>query len=154
MISTAFREPGALVDGELELCLRERFPGDPSREWVPAYRFDMVVGTEVVGLIELRLGATPAMVNFGGQVAYGVEPSHRGRRYAARSLRLLLPLARAHGMSELWITCNPDNRASRRTCELAGAALVEIVDLPSDSDMYLEGERQKYRYRIGTAIDA
>lgn len=53
-------------------------------------------------------------------------------------------------MSELWITCNPDNRASRRTCELAGAALMEIVDLPSNSDMYLEGDRQKYRYRLAT----
>jgi predicted acetyltransferase len=147
----SFQDPDPLVDGELQLRLRERYPGDPSRGWVPAYRFDIVVGGQVVGGIELRLGATPAMVAFGGQIGYGVEPVHRGRRYAARSLRLLLPLARAHAMSELWITCNPDNWASRRTCELAGAELVEIVDLPPDSDMYLEGERQKCRYRLSTS---
>jgi len=51
-------------------------------------------------------------------------------------------------MTEFWITCNPDNAASRRTCELAGAVLVEIVDLPEDIDMYQEGERQKCRYRL------
>jgi tagatose 1,6-diphosphate aldolase len=51
-------------------------------------------------------------------------------------------------MPELWITCNPENIASRRTCEAAGADFVEIVDLPSDIDMYQEGERQKCRYRL------
>jgi tagatose 1,6-diphosphate aldolase len=117
---------------------------------VPAYRFDMAVGARVVGQIELRLGADSAMVNFGGQIGFGVEPPHRGRHYAARRLRLLLPLARAHGMTELWVTCNPENAASRRTCELAGAELVDVVDIPHDSDMYLEGERQKCRYRLAT----
>ena len=38
-------------------------------------------------------------------------------------MRLLLPLARRHGLQTVWITCNPDNWASRRTCELAGAEL-------------------------------
>jgi predicted acetyltransferase len=48
----------------------------------------------------------------------------------------------------LWITCNPENVASRRTCELVGGELVDIVDLPVDSDMYKEGARQKCRYRV------
>jgi predicted acetyltransferase len=154
VISTVFQSPGPLVDGDLELRLRERAPADSAKGWVPAYHFDMVVGSEVVGHIQLRLGATPGMVGFGGQIGFGVEPAHRGHRYAARSCRLLLPLARAHGMTELWITCNPDNWASRRTCELAGAQLVEIVDLPPDSDMYLEGERQKCRYRLPTSVNS
>jgi hypothetical protein len=46
------------------------------------------------------------------------------------------------------IDVHPDNIASRRTFELAGAKFVEIVDLPEDTDMYQEGERQKCRYRI------
>jgi len=151
VISTTFQEPPIFKDGDLELRLRERRRAVPEKGWVPTYRFDMMVDGEVAGTIDLRLGATPAMVNFGGQIAYGVEPSYRGRRYAARSLRLLLPLAAAHGMTELWITCNPENWASRRTCEIVGAELVAIVDLPPDSDMYIEGERQKCRYRLPTS---
>jgi len=84
-----------------------------------------------------------------GHLAYGVLPEFRGHHYAARACRLLLPLARSHGMTELWVTCNPDNWASRRTCELAGAVLVDTVDLPEDIDMYQEEERQKCRYRLG-----
>ena len=48
-------------------------------------------------------------------------------------------------MKEIIITCTPDNAASRRTCELAGAVLVEIVDVP---DIYQNGEPRKCRYRI------
>ena len=85
---------------------------------------------------------------YGGHIGYGVLPRYRGHRYAARACKLLFPLARRHGLNPLWITCNPDNIASRRTCELAGGKLVEIVDLPEDIDMYQAGERQKCRYRF------
>ena len=79
---------------------------------------------------------------YGGHVAYGVRPEYRGAHFAGRALRLLMPLARRHGLCELWITCNPENIASRRTCEFAGAELIGIVDLPPETDMYQEGERQ------------
>ena len=142
--------PGELVDGDLRLFLVEKRPADPSRGYVPAYRFEMrrtgMPGK--IGTIDLRVGDTYALRMYGGHLAYGVEPEFRGHRYAARACRLLFPLARLHGMKELWITCNPDNVASSRTCELAGAVFVEIVDLPQDIDMYHEGERQKCRYRI------
>jgi tagatose 1,6-diphosphate aldolase len=59
---------------------------------------------------------------------------------------MLLPLARAHGLTTLWITCNPDNIASRRTCERIGARLVEVVDVPEGTPLYRRGERQKCRY--------
>lgn len=145
---TTFLDPGELRDGSLRLVLRERYPGDPARAWVPAYRFAITVNEEWVGGIDLRLGASQVIVRESGQVGYAVDPPHRGHRYAARALRLVLPLARAHGLDPLWITCDPENLASRRTCELAGGELVEVVDLPPESDMYHRGERRKCRYRI------
>ncbi len=51
-------------------------------------------------------------------------------------------------MSSLWITCDPSNTPSRKTCELAGGTLVEIVDLPEDHDLYRAGGRQVCRYRF------
>ena len=143
-------DPSRLIDGDLELVLAEKYPGDPTINYVPAYRFKMIlVGQDrEVGRVEFRVGNTHHLVMYGGHLAYGVDPEHRGHRYAARACKLLLPLTRHHGFQTLWITCNPDNIASRKTCELTGAILVEIVDLPEDTDMFREGERQKCRYRL------
>jgi predicted acetyltransferase len=145
-----WHDPGRLLDGDLELVLVERSPEDPASEWAPAYRFEMRRNgsPKRIGSIDLRVGDTPYLRMYGGHIGYNVDKEYRGNHYAARACRLILPLARQHGMKTLWITCNPDNWASRRTCELLGAELVEIVDLPETSDMYLLGERQKCRYRL------
>ena len=88
------------------------------------------------------------LVKHGGHIDYGVITEHRGRRYAARSCLLLFPLAERHGLTTLWITCNRENTASRRTCEIAVGKLVEIVDLPENNDQCRKGERRKCRYRF------
>lgn len=145
-----FLRPGPLIDGDLSLVLEEENSGDPVRGHVPSYGFVMqrTADGHELGRVSLRVGGTPDIVFYVGHIGYGVLPDHRGNHYAARSCRLLVPLARAHGLDPLWITCNPDNLASRRSCELAGARFVEIVDLPPDSEMYQRGERRKCRYRL------
>jgi predicted acetyltransferase len=146
-----FNNPGKLIDGDLELILIHKYPGNHAIGHVPTYQFKMThVGQHTeIGHINLRIGTTDHIVMYAGHIGYGVHPEYRGRRYAARACRLLLPLARSHGLKTLWITCNPENLASRRTCELAGAELVEIVELPPGNEMYRRGERKKCRYRIG-----
>lgn len=137
-----------LVDGELELHLVERTLGDPPRQRVPAYRFDIVVGRAKAGSISLRVGSGSFIEQYAGHIGYGVDYEFRGHHYAARACRLLFSLARHHELTTLWITCNPENVASRRTCELIGGELVDIVDVPIETDMYKEGDRQKCRYRV------
>jgi tagatose 1,6-diphosphate aldolase len=146
----AFFDPGALVDGELELILVATKHADPVKGWVPAYSFEMRdrERNASVGNVALRIGEAQTLVLYAGHVAYNVVPEARGRRFAARSLRLLLPLARRHGLKQIWITMNPDNHASRRSAEIAGAEFVETVDLPETNDMYADGDRQKMRYRL------
>ena len=146
---TKFQEPGRLVDHDLTLILTEKRPGNPVLDYAPAYRFKMMLTGQNVemGAIDLRISNNHHIVMYAGHIGYSVYPAYRGHHYAARSVLLLLPLARSHDLNPLWITCNPDNYASRRSCELAGFELVEIVDLPPNTDMYLEGERQKCRYR-------
>jgi tagatose 1,6-diphosphate aldolase len=137
-----------LVDRDLELHLVERSLGDRVRNRAPAYRFELRVAGQVAGTASLRVGHTDYLERYAGHIGYGVDYPFRGHRYAARACELLFPLARRHGMTTLWITCNPENVASRRTCELIGGELVDIVELPPETDMYKEGERQKCRYRI------
>jgi tagatose 1,6-diphosphate aldolase len=144
-----FLDPGTLVDGELTLELIRQKPADLSRGIVPSYDFAMRAAsdpTKLAGLINFRAGSTYALEMFGGHFGYGVEPAFRGRHFAERACRLLLPFARRHQLTLLWITCNPDNVPSRRTCERLGCTLADIVPLPPDNDQYLAGERFKCRY--------
>jgi predicted acetyltransferase len=138
-----------LTDGEISLELATQVPGDTAKGWAPAnhYQIKKVATNEAVGQIDLRFGYTWDLVRYGGQIGYSVHETFRGHHYAAKACLLLKPIARQHGMDVLWITCNPDNWPSRKTCEYIGATLVEIVDLPQTSDMYKAGERQKCRYR-------
>ena len=129
---------------------------DPEKGVVAQYHFWMrprAVGGYVPpvpmgGGVGLRISDSHNTRMYYGHVGYNVFPPARGRHFAERACRLLLPLARAHGMRELWITCNPENAASRRTCERLGASLIEVVDLPEGFPLYQRGERQKCRYRL------
>ena len=133
-----FLVPGALVDGDLELALVKTVPGDSNRGLVPQYEFDLrLTGSSIkVGHVHFRVGYTRKLNRFGGNLGYGVEEHYRGRRYAARACRSLFPLARRHGLRTLWITCSPDNAASRRTCELMGARYVDTIDAETEPGQY------------------
>lgn len=117
---------------------------------VPTYHFRMVdAETEFeAGTINLRLGWDDNLILYAGHIGYGVYEAFRGRRYASRSVVLLKALARRHGFSEMWITCNPGNLASKRSCELAGAEYIETVAVPETSPYYARGIRHKRRYRL------
>ncbi len=143
-----FLDPGDLSDGVIRLQLVETRPAESEKGRSPCYAFHICDAESgiLVGDVRLRVGNTEDLRLYAGHIGYGIHVEYRGRRFATHAVRLLMPLALRHGMSELWITCDPENIASRRTCELAGADLVEIVDLPPDIDMYQDGERQKCRY--------
>ena len=141
-------DPGLLRDGNLELELVD-FAVHPYHA-VPTYYFHLQSGASraVMGRINLRAASTPHIEQYGGHIGYDVEPEHRGHHYAARAVRLLIPLARRLGLDPLWITCDPENTASRRTLEIAGAELIEIVDVPADCAIHKSGHPRKCRYRL------
>jgi predicted acetyltransferase len=121
----------------------------------PAYYFWMLDHSRpdlpIAGTISLRIGHTDDLELYCGHVGYHVFPPHRGHHLAERSVRLLLPLARRHGLDPLWITCNPDNWASRRTCQRLGAVLVQTVAVPAGHPLHTRGERTKCRFRLDFA---
>jgi tagatose 1,6-diphosphate aldolase len=134
-----------------------RFIRDTNDGPVPQYLFWMRLRPEysppviIAGSIGLRIGESEDLRMYLGNMGYNVYPAARGHHYAERACRLLLPLARKHGMRQLWITCNPENEASKRTCERLGAVYVDTVPLPTTHLLHQRGERQKCRYRIDLA---
>lgn len=142
--------PERLRDGELSLDLDEIKPGNARRKYVPQIRWHLIRDgrDNPAGYVNIRIGNTPEILLYVGHIGYFVEPDCRGRHFAERATRLLLPFARSEGLNPLWITCNPDNLPSRRTIERLGAEFVKIVDVPRNTDMYERGETQKCRYRL------
>ena len=119
---------------EISLRQVELEPDDPQRKWDPAFHFDILdrTGTRVGGC-NLRLGHSEALY-YAGNIGYKIDEPWRGRRYAGKACLLLFELARRQGMEYVLISCAPDNLPSRRTCERLGGELVEIVELPEDSE--------------------
>lgn len=146
--------PGDLRDEEFELRL-SRFEIHPVHH-APTYQFLMfhLDTGEELGNIRLSIGSTSHIELYAGHIGYGVLPQHRGHHYAARAVRLLLPLAREFHLDPLWITCDPENYASRRTLALAGAEFVEIIDVPPDCIIHRNGHPRKCRYRLSLNASA
>ena len=145
-----FIDPGPLHEGELELIIEHTELCNERMGNAHCYTFTMRHRPDGrrAGYIDVRIGKADCLTHYAGHIGYRVKPLFRGRRFAARACRLILPLFKAHDINPVWITCNPDNAPSRRTCERLGAEMIEIVDLPTDSDMYRYGERRKCRYRL------
>ena len=139
-----------LTDDDLTLVLTDTRAAGPRDNDALTYRFEMQHSQDKVrmGNLSVRIADSEYIVQYFGHIGYGVYPLFRGHRYAARGCRLVLPILAHHAVDPIWITCNPDNTPSRRTCELLGAELVNIVDVPKNTDLYLIGDRQKCRYRL------
>jgi tagatose 1,6-diphosphate aldolase len=137
-----------LTDGVIDLLIEEKQPASPSRDYFPAYYYNITLhnSKEIVGGIRLRVGPATSLLAPEGHIGYGIEPRYRGHHLAARACQLVGRVARAHGMDRLLITCDPENIASRKTCERIGARLVGIVDVPADHELYRKGARRVCRY--------
>ena len=109
--------------------------------------YDILAGGKRVGTCELRPDTAWA-ARWSGQVSYTVFTPYRGHHYALKALRLLCAEAKACGLDCLTVTCRPENAASRRTLELAGAALEGVEDVPDVHPLRASGVSRVCVYRI------
>jgi tagatose 1,6-diphosphate aldolase len=127
--------------------------GDEHRGIVPGYYFWMrwrdpaTQRYRIAGGISVRVGYTQDIEQYSGHIGYHVYPTARGKHFAERACRLVCPLLQHYQIRPTWITVNPDNLPSRRTCERLGAVYVNTVAVPTTHPFYQRGETQKCRYR-------
>lgn len=139
-----------LESDEIKLVVNQLDAGNPERNWVPAYHFYICdLHGNIMGGCVLRIGCTDGLY-YSGHIGYCIKEEYRGNHYAAKSCKLLFLLAQLHGMHDLYITCNPDNWASRKTCESLKGEFLGIVELPEDNDMRRDkGETHKCIFKFG-----
>ena len=143
-----FNNMDFLRDDEICMRLYRTTGADRIRDFAPSFAFKIcsLKTGEEMGECDLRIGHNENLY-YGGNIGYHIFRNYQGNHYAGKACRLLFKLARVHNLEYVIITCNPDNLASRKTCEYVGCMFERIVDLPPWNDMYIEGERQKCIYR-------
>lgn len=143
-----FIDTDFLQNDEIKLVLEKAVDGDEEKGWVPAYHFAIcdLNGTKM-GVCDLRIGHSDNLY-FGGNIGYRIDEAYRGHHYAGKACLLLFELAKKHELGYVIITCDPDNYASKKTCEYAGGELLEIAELPEDNNMRERGETQKCIFRF------
>ncbi len=136
------------MTNEVQLILEKTADGDEKKKWVPAYYFFICdLNGNRMGKCDLRIGYNDNLY-YGGHIGYTVFPEYRGNHYAAQACLLLFELARKHDMEYLYITCNTDNDASKKTCEYVGGQLLEIAELSKGNNMRARGEYEKCIYKV------
>ncbi len=145
---TVFYPADDLRDDVIRLQLEHTCDAQPEKRWLPAYYFSICLldGTKI-GYCDLRIGHNDKTY-VGGNIGYGIDASYRGHHYAAAACALLFRQAAKHRMDYVIITCDPNNRASARTCELAGGQYLETATIPEDNEMYAEGKRKVMIWRF------
>lgn len=143
-----FLDTGFLQDGEIRLVLTKTAEGDPVKNWVPAYHFDICdMQGNAMGKCDLRIGHNE-LLYYGGNIGYRIEAPYRGHHYAAKACRLLFELAKKHELGYVIITCSTENIPSRKTCEAAGGRLLEVTEVPQGNDMRDRGVTHVRIYRF------
>lgn len=121
---------------------RVDFPGNYFS--VPTVVYDIIVKDieYPVGRIEYRVETGKDLVYY-GNIGYFINRAYRGNNYAFYACLKLLEII---DHNEIYITCNPDNVASKRTIEKLGATFIERVDVDECHELYRYGEVQKDVY--------
>ncbi|MBS5136854.1 GNAT family N-acetyltransferase [Negativibacillus massiliensis] len=131
----------------LTLKIIEKNPGD--EQAIPFYYYDIYKNDsdQPIGKISIRIGHNFHSY-YNGNLGYEIDEPYRGHHYAMIACQMLLPVAKAHGMDYLDITCNEDNIASYKTMEHLGAELLEICDVPKTYCYWEEGMKSQRIYRL------
>ncbi len=98
-----------------------------------------------IGQLSYRDGESRC-VYFYGHIGYHIDPPYRGHHYAYRACMLIEREIRLSGKTSVVITCDPDNDASRKTCEKLGCLYERTTDVPEDIYKRFEISRTKCRY--------
>lgn len=142
-----------LNDGEIQLLLRQYQWGSSYVGGLPSYFFKIADAGEIrreFGYCDLRVGMHPELA-YAGHIGYRVYRGYRGHHYALKATRLLLHFACELGLEECFITCNPDNAASRRTLERLGGTLIDTIIVPENTACYKAGDREKCQFLFKTS---
>jgi tagatose 1,6-diphosphate aldolase len=141
-----------MTDGELQLTLIEKVMTSKPDSEVPVYKFQMINtdSRQEMGEINLRAGFTENIEQYRGNIGFTVHEPYRGQHFAGRSCLLLRLFLNFLGLKVVWLTCNTDNIASKKTLEQIESTFVGTTEIGEHSpyvEFYPPKARIKLRYK-------
>ena len=147
---TAFRHlfhRAMFFNDQIELSRSDRDETDAECGIIGSFIFDIYLRKTrtPIGYVSVRIGES-ASLYYLGHIGYRIHAPYRGHHYAEQACRLLEPFLLRSGIRHLTITNDPDNLASRKTCEHLGCILERIVPVPAAYRRVCSGSKEKCRY--------
>lgn len=118
---------------------------------IPTLSYDIYVIEldRVVGQCEYRFEKNALDLKYYGHIGYNIYLPYRGANFSYKAcLKMFAILFKEHNISEILITCNPDNYPSQKTINKLGGVYIETVDVDPNHELYAFGEVQKEIYTI------
>ena len=85
---------------------------------------------------------------YAGNIGYMIYQSYRGNHYSYKAALLLLKIAKDFHIKSLYITCSPENVASRKTILQLNGNFIEKTSVPKGHFLRSQGEDIKEIYLI------
>lgn len=122
---------------------------DGSDTEIPYYWYDIILKetNQSIGKISIRIGHNYHSY-YNGNIGYEIDKEFRGNNYSYIASKMVIAVAKHHGMKKLMLTCDEDNIASYKTIEKLGASLKEITLPPKDYFGYYEGMPEQRIYEM------
>lgn len=98
---------------------------------------------KMVGCMQVHHVLNEQMRTITGHVGYSVRPSERRKGYATQMLKKAKDYLSSFGFSEIYVSCLPENEASRRTILANGGEYIETAYLEVD-----HVNLERYRIRL------
>lgn len=92
--------------------------------YVPSYDYFIVDDEKFIGRINIRIELTPSLLQYGGNIGYGINPKYWRQGYGTIALKLGLEKAKELGLKDkILVTCDDDNIGSYKIIEKNGGIL-------------------------------
>lgn len=101
--------------------------------YVPDTIFWIINDEKYVGRIALRHKLNEHLEKYDGHIGYDIIPSERNKGYASKALELCLNEAKKLGITNILISCNEDNLASKKVIEKNGGIYQSKIKRETDN---------------------
>ena len=96
--------------------------------YVPSYDYFLVDGDNFIGEIHIRTSLTPRLLQYSGNIGYGINPKYWRKGYGSKLLYLGLNKAKELIKEDkVLVTCDDDNIGSFKVIENNGGVLENKV---------------------------